>query len=239
MQAIGFAPAITGVELGAAPVGNVGLLQVVEKGRAFQLLDLGIEQARDRRIGETHAPALVHHQDALGSVVQHRGIEGPRHLQVVAEVLQGPAVALMLQQGLDLGLENLWVERFEQVVHGATGIALDHGVLRLFVGGEKDDRGQPGTLAATHQAGDFEAIHAGHLYIQQHQVHFMFEQQAQGLDPRGGGHHLPVLALQQSTHAEEVFRIVIDDQKSGVAFGCLWLHAFHAASLVCNKTERI
>ncbi|MCY1452308.1 hypothetical protein D9M71_692180 [compost metagenome] len=81
----------------------------------------------------------------------------------------------MLEQGLDFGLENLRIERFEQVIHCTAGIALDHGVLGLFIGGEEDDRCQAGALAAPHQARDFKAVHARHLHIQQHQVDIVLE----------------------------------------------------------------
>jgi hypothetical protein len=133
-----------------------------------------------------------------------------RRLQFAGQALQHAPVALLVQLGLHLGLEDLRVERFEQVVHRATGIALEHG-RGLLVGGEENDRGQPRALAAAHQPGDLEAVHLGHLHVEQDQVDFVFEQRS-GLPSRAGGQHLPILPGQQRPHADEVLRIVVYDQ---------------------------
>ncbi|MNE76064.1 hypothetical protein D3C80_1722770 [compost metagenome] len=130
----------------------------------------------------------------------------------MTQALQRTPVALLLQQGLDLGLEDLRVEGFEQVVHRATGITLEHSRLGLLIGGQENDRGKPCTLAAAHQAGDFEAIHARHLHIQQHQVDFVLKQRAQGFRSGACGEHLPVLTGQQGTHADQILRVIVDDQ---------------------------
>ncbi|MNV23529.1 hypothetical protein D3C71_1145430 [compost metagenome] len=186
------------------------LLQEIHKLLALQFLHRGIEQARHRRVGEADQTVLAHHQNAFGGVLQHRGIERASDLQVMAQALQGPTIALVFQQCLDLGLENLWIERFEQVIHRATGIALDHGVLGLFIGGQENDRREAGPLAAAHQARHLKTVHARHLHIQQHQVHIVFEQQTEGLETRGSRNDLPVLALQQRAHADQILRVIID-----------------------------
>ncbi|WP_237403033.1 hypothetical protein [Pseudomonas sp. MWU318] len=43
---------------------------------------------------------------------------------------------------------------------------------------------------------------------------------------------MPILTLQQRAHADQVFRVIINDQKDRAAFTWLGLRAFHAASLV-------
>ncbi|MNG05256.1 hypothetical protein D3C84_884370 [compost metagenome] len=60
----------------------------------------------------------------------------------------------------------------------------------------------------------------------------MFKQQVKRLDPRGRGHDLPILTLQQGSHAEQVFRVIINNQKDRAVFAERWLRAFHAASLI-------
>ncbi len=241
MQAQGFTALVTGVELGIGPQGNVWLLQEIEKLLAFQILHRRIEQSRNRRVGKADHAVLAQHQNAFGGVVQHRGIEGARHFQVMTEALQGTAIALVLEQRLDLGLEDLRIERLEQVIHRAAGISLDHSILRLLVGGEENDRCQPRALAAAHQPCDFETVHAGHLHIEQDQVDVVFEQKVQRLETRGGGHHVPILTLQQRAHADQIFGVIIDDQKDRAAFTWLGLRAFHAASLIgtgCRQNHR-
>ncbi|MNI37259.1 hypothetical protein D3C73_913440 [compost metagenome] len=175
MQAEGFATLVAAEQLGIGPDRNVRFLQVIEKLLALQILLRGIEQARHGRVGKADHPSLINHQDALGRVVQHRGIESPRRFQIVAQALQSPAIALVLQQRLHLGFEYLWIEGFEQVIHRAAGIALDDRILGLLVGSEENDRCQTGALAAAHQARDLETIHTRHLHIQQHQVDIVFK----------------------------------------------------------------
>ncbi|WKV91227.1 hypothetical protein LJU32_02400 [Pseudomonas sp. B21_DOA] len=43
---------------------------------------------------------------------------------------------------------------------------------------------------------------------------------------------MPILTLQQRAHADQVFGVIIDDQKDRAAFTWLGLRAFHAASLI-------
>ncbi|MNO85105.1 hypothetical protein D3C76_764670 [compost metagenome] len=188
-------------------------MQEIQELLALQLLHRGVEQSRHRRVGKLDQAVLADHQDALGGVVQHRGVERASDLQVMAQALQCPAIALMLEQRLDLGLENLRIKGFEQVIHRATGVTLDHGVLGLFVGGEENDRCQAGPLAAAHQARHFKTVHARHLHIQQHQVDIVFKQQPERLETGCSGDHLPILALQQGAHAHQIFRVIIDDQQ--------------------------
>ena len=104
-------------------------LQKIEKFLALQLFHRRIQQSRNRWVGEADQAVLAEHQNAFRRVVQHRGIEGPREFQIMTQTLQGAAVALVFEQCLDFRLEDLRIERLEQVIHRATGVTLDHGVL--------------------------------------------------------------------------------------------------------------
>ncbi|MNF87229.1 hypothetical protein D3C84_696880 [compost metagenome] len=211
VQAQGLAALVPGQQVRIGPDRYVRFLQEIQELLALQLLHRGVEQSRHRRVGKLDQAVLADHQDALGGVVQHRGVERASDLQVMAQALQCPAIALMFEQRLDLGLENLRIKGFEQVIHRATGVALDHGILGLFVGGEENDRRETGALTAAHQARHFKTVHARHLHIQQHQVDIVFEQKAEGFETGGSSNDLPVLALQQRAHADQVFRVIIDD----------------------------
>lgn len=79
-------------------------MQEIQEWHVLQLLGGGIEQAAGGRVGEADATVLIHHQDAFGGVVQHRGIERPGRFEILAQALQGPAIALVLEQRLTLGL---------------------------------------------------------------------------------------------------------------------------------------
>jgi hypothetical protein len=151
--------------------------------------------------------------------------------------LQVLAVTLLFQQRLHLGPQDLRVEGFEQVIDRAVGIALEHRSLGLLVGGEEDNRRQARALAAAHEPRDLEAIHAGHLHVQQDQVDFMFEQGSQCFYTGRSGHDLPVLAFEQGAHADKVFRVVVDYQKHRMINVRLSWCAFHAASLTLIRRD--
>ncbi|MNF85693.1 hypothetical protein D3C84_680990 [compost metagenome] len=232
MQAQGFTAPVTVEQFGTGPDRDVWLLQVIQEFLALQVLHGGVEQPRHCRIGKTDQTVLTDHHNAFGGVVQYRCIKRASDLQIVAQALQRAAIALMLKHRLDFRLEDLRIEGFEQVIHRAAGIALDHGGLGLFVGGEENDGRVASALTAAHQTRDFKAIHARHLHIQQHQVDFVLKQRAQGFRSGACSDYLPVLTGQQGTHADQIFRVIIDDQQNRAAIVCVRLRAIHAASLV-------
>lgn len=143
-------PQVGLVEVGLTPQAGIGQLHQVKQVSALQLLHRCRQQARNGRVGKTDDTLGIYHQDALGSILQDRCVECPRGFQLSAQTLQHAPVALLFEQGLNLGLEDLRVERLEHVVDGAAGVAFEYGGFGLFVGGEEDNRGQPGALAATH-----------------------------------------------------------------------------------------
>ena len=157
------------------PSGHMGFLQETQETLALQLGHRRIQQPRDRRVGVLNHTGFAHHQNALGGVIQHRGIEGASQLQVMAQALQGTAIALMLQQRLHLGLEDMRVKGLEQVINSAAGIAFQYGSCRLGVGTQENYRRHARTLIAAHQASDFKTVHAGHHHIQQYQVDVMLQ----------------------------------------------------------------
>ena len=161
----------------------MGQLQQFKQLRALQLLNRGIEQARDRRIGKADVAVGVDHQNTFGGILQDGRIERPGRLQFARQPLLHAPVTLLVQLRLHLGLEDLRVERLEQVVHRTTGIALEHSGIGLLVGGKEDDRGQPGTVATTHQPRNLETVHFRHLHVEQHKVDFVLQQGAQGFRP--------------------------------------------------------
>ena len=178
VHAVDFLPQVSAVELRFKPWAGSGKLHQVEQLGTLNVLHGGRQQAGNGRVGKADHALCVHHQNAFGGVLQNRPIERPGGFQLPGQALQHAPVALLVEQGLDLGLENLGVERFEHVVHGAAGVAFEHGRFGLFVGGQENDRCQPRTLAAAHQPGNFKAVHLRHLHVQQDQVDIMLQQGA-------------------------------------------------------------
>ena len=170
------APAIRLVHGKAQPGWHMGLLQETEETFALQLSHRCIQQPGNGRVGILDHTVFAHHQNALGGVIQHRGIKSAGQFQVMAQALQGTAIALVLEQGLHLGLEDVRVKGLEQVVDRTTGVAFQHRVGRMGGGRQKDNRRHARTLAATHQARHLETVHARHAHVQQHQVDVVGQQ---------------------------------------------------------------
>ncbi len=83
------------------------------------------------------------------------------------------------------------------------------------VGSKRDDGQRRLTafeLPATDRLGGLPAVHAGHLHVQQHQLHIDFQQRLQRRLPRIDRQHLPVAIAQQRFHGHQVRLAVIDDQ---------------------------
>jgi hypothetical protein len=85
--------------------------------------------APSRRVGEGDQTLFADHQNAFPGVFEYRGIEGASRFQLPTQALQVASVALLLEQCLNLGPQNLRIERLEQIIHGARGVALEHGGL--------------------------------------------------------------------------------------------------------------
>ncbi len=217
VNAVGVGTAIVVIKTGIGPLADTGFVQVGAQPGAAQLAVGHAQQAADRRIGEADDAIFGDDKNAFGHVCQHRGVERPRRLQFAAQLLQSTPIVLLLQQRLNLGPENIRVEGLEQVIDCAAGIALVDRVARLFVGGEEYDRRQSRSQTATHQAGDFKAIHVRHLHIKQHQIDISVQQNTQRFHARGGGDDFPVLSLQDSAHGHQVFRVIINNQQNGFA----------------------
>ena len=74
---------------------------------------------------------------------------------------------VQLDEDAHLGPQHPGVERLRQVVDGAGGVAAE-GLVRLAVDrGQEDDRDVPRPLAALDVRRGLEAVHAGHLHVEQ------------------------------------------------------------------------
>ncbi|MDT4827249.1 hypothetical protein FQZ97_605890 [compost metagenome] len=228
VQAVGLVALPVAVEVRFAPVAlHLRVGDQLQQRLAFQVLHRALEHLRHGGVGEVDQAVLADHQDALGGILQHRGIEGAGAVQLLAEQQQVAAVAFVAQQRLDLVPQYLGIEGFEDEVHRAGGVSLQHGVLGVGDGGDEDDRREAGQRAAAHQAGDFEAVHARHLHVQQDQADLFLEQAFQC---RLAGVHrayLPFAVVQQRLHRGKVFLAVVHHQQDVGHRGLLRLQARH------------
>ena len=89
---------------------------------------------------------------------------------------------------------------------------LNSAVLVAAAGGHEDDRHVPGALAAAHELGQLEAVHVGHLHVDQSQRHVVRQQELQGLAAGARLQELEVGSPQQRLQREQVFGKVVDQQ---------------------------
>ncbi len=104
---------------------------------------------------------------------------------------------MKLKEGLGLVAQDLRLERLEQEVHRAGVVALEHPVTLLHAGRHEDDRHVPSALGTAHQLGQLEAIHLGHLHVDQRQGKLVLQHQLQRFAPRARLQELEVITSQQ------------------------------------------
>ncbi|MNS95425.1 hypothetical protein D3C72_1296840 [compost metagenome] len=87
------------------------------------------------------------------------------------------ALAIQVDEHIDLALDRVDVQWFVQEVHGAAFIAFERVVHFTPGGADKNDRDVLGFFGAAHQLRQFEAIHARHLHIEDGHGEFVLQQQ--------------------------------------------------------------
>ncbi len=140
----------------------------------------------------------------LGGPLAHLGLElagciGQRPgagLQSVALGLDLPALAVQVEEDIGLAAQHVRLDRLLDEVDRAGLIAAEPPLGVGAAGGQEDDRDVAAALVAAHQLGQFEAVHAGHLHVQQRQRHVVLEQELQGLLAGPGLQELEAVALQ-------------------------------------------
>ncbi|MNQ77138.1 hypothetical protein D3C85_919970 [compost metagenome] len=64
----------------------LGGQQVGQHGAALQLFDRAAEHLGHGRIGKTDQAIFADHHDPLGGVIQYRGVESPRAIQLPGQL---------------------------------------------------------------------------------------------------------------------------------------------------------
>ncbi len=110
----------------------------------------------------------------------HQHLVGFQHLARGYE-LRGQLTLLLfeLHENIDLRLKDARIERLVEEIHRAGFVAAERprGVLRGRR--QKDDRHVRGTRTAAHQRRQLEAVHAGHIDVENGERHLVLEQQVQ------------------------------------------------------------
>jgi len=123
----------------------------------------------------THAHSLF--QLGLGGLqaVQQLLLLAAAALQRFNLLLHGLALAVQVDEDIDLALHRVDIQRFMQEVHRAALVALE-GVVEFAAGGtDEHDRDVLGFFGASHQFGQFKTVHAGHLHVENRHGEFVFQ----------------------------------------------------------------
>ena len=108
------------------------------------------------------------------------------------------------------------MDRLDQIVDGAGGIALED-LLFLAVGsGEEDDRDTGDVLLPAHQSSQFIAAHLRHVHIEEGQGEFPVETGAERVIAALGPDDVGVDPGENALQGKEIFFAVIDDQYGGL-----------------------
>ena len=114
-------------------------------------------------------------------------------------------------EDLDLGAEDVGNERAHQVVDGSERVA--PGDLHLVgIGGEEDDRRVGGARALADQRRGLEAIHAGHVDVQQDHGGVVVKQELQRLPTRAQADHVVAKIAEARLDGQSLGGEIVDHQ---------------------------
>jgi hypothetical protein len=186
---------------------------------AFPLLrrDDAVESLSEQRcpvVAQERAERSVDLQQATverDEGLADRGI-GERGTEALLARLERGRLSVQVDEHGDLGAEDHRVVRLEDVVDGAGSVAAEDMVSFLADGRDEDDRDAPGAFPLPDQLGGLEAVHVGHLHVQEDQRELLVEEMPQSLLARPCHDEVQVERGQHSLERDEVLALVIDEQ---------------------------
>ena len=144
---------------------------------------------------------------------------GGEHLpdaQRVGALLQLPRELLLLapqlEEDLGLALQDVRLDGLEEEVDRTAVVALELAVPVVAAGGDEDDGHVARALHAAHHLGELEAVHLGHLHVDEGERHVVHEQDLQRFGARAGLQQLHLVVGQQGREGVQVFCQVVDQQ---------------------------
>ncbi len=88
------------------------------------------------------------------------------------------------------------------------------------MGGERNDRrAQPFAFALAHLPGGFQAVHARHLHVHEHQIEGAPGKRGKRFLTAGAGHHVNAHLLQEHPRQFQVAGVIVHHQHPGVQRG--------------------
>jgi hypothetical protein len=160
-----------------------------------------------------HLARKVQRQDSVvRRALQHAMQEGRRLGKLLRLLLHLLRLAKQLDEHADLGAQRIRIDRLENVVDGPNRVAAGDEQLIAARGGQEDDRRVARALAVADQLGRVEAIHLGHLHVEQNHREIGLEQVTERFQPRRRVHELAIVARQDRVERQEVLGLVVDEE---------------------------
>ncbi|MNO97083.1 hypothetical protein D3C76_887780 [compost metagenome] len=163
-----------------------------------------------------HAHRLLQLQLGTLQLLEQRFLLAAAALQRFDLLFHGLALAVKVDEDVDLALDRLDIQGFVQEVDGAAFVALERVVQFATGGADEHDRDVSGLFRTAHQLGQLEAIHAGHLHVEDGHREFVLQQQRQGLIGRQRLVDQTVFTGDQRFERQQIFRQIVDDQQFGL-----------------------
>ena len=154
---------------------------------------------------------------ALAPAAPFLGLPLRRRLQQALELapLQ-PAQSLRLLEQIDedgrLGPQDGRDDRLDEVIDGAQLVGAFDREAACVVGGEEDDRGMAGALAAADELGGGEAVQTLHLNVEEDDGKVFLQKQAQGVVAGSNRNQVLTQVRQDGFQGQEVGRLVVNQK---------------------------
>ena len=164
-------------------------------------------------VGQTSFQKLCAGHDRVQRIAQVVPQDPHEHLVHPQIAGQLDLLLVELKEDVGLALQHARIDRLEEEVDGARLVALEDALGVLRAGGEEDDRDVLGALHPPHQLGQLEAVHLGHLDVEDGQRHLVNEQQLERLRARARLEDLQPVSAQERLERHQVLVGVVDQQE--------------------------
>ena len=189
--------------------------------RVLQKIAKRLPMNLGERVSGQLLPLAIHSKDSAFRI-QHKheaghGIENRRDEIALRFQERGlPLRLLPLPVHLDkcryLRLQDVRLERLEQIVDASQRIPLAHMHVALADRSEKNNWSVPRLLALSYESCSLETVHIGHFYIEQNDRSIILEKKLQGFGARRCPHEILPKILEDCLERYEILASVINEQ---------------------------
>ena len=189
-----------------------------------------VPPAHLRRFERQPQPLLVAAKLGGGGHQRRRALAHPL-LELLVQPLQLLRRAIEVGEDPDLGAQDLRHHGDGDIVHGARLVAAQEVEIGEQDGGDEDDRRPPAARMVADHPGELEAVEIRHADVDQHDRDIGFEQVDERLLRRAGLEQRLAELLQDDLVAQQLGRLVVDQQDVDGIGGHDGLRSIRRASL--------